>query len=298
MKKIILLSLLFLSACMMSAVRTFNLQAAIDAAPNGGTVNVPRGVWEGDAVIPAGKTVHITGVSPAQLGQSPKLGDTQWDWLLQNYPDTFINGSILRGHITIKNASKLSMSNLNMIGHGTGTAIELIDNMGYGGTFTNISIGNYETGLKSVGMYNLTIDRMQLAGVGTGLVIKGNLVRLRDVDIINCTLGADLQYHISWQGGSVQNCTDGIKFWNSGGYLGGIWFEANTVTALAWDGYGGQLLPNFYAADGGNVVIYGTNNNIDLGWVTSAVLSEESESNIVTVSGGELIDNGWNNKIN
>lgn len=304
MKRIILISILVLSACTLSAVRTFNLQAAIDAAPNGGTVNVPRGVWEGDAIIPAEKYVHIQGVSPAMLGQSPGLGSPQWDGLLNDFPNNFLNGSILRGHITsTDNASKLSMTNINMIGHGEGVGVS-VANTPYGGVFENVSIGNYETGISVVESYGITINRMQLSGVGTGMQMiglnnekGGNLIRLRDVDIMTCKLGADLKGHIMWDGGSVQDCGEGIRMWSAGAFMSGIWFEGNDGAALVWDGYGGQLSPNFYATNGGNVVIDGWNNNLDLGWVVSAELTNKSQSNLVTISGGELINNGWNNNI-
>jgi hypothetical protein len=312
MKKTLLIILLLLSACSIGGrinaapnvagivyLQDFkSLQAAVDAVPNGGTVIVARGIWEGNAVIPAEKYVHIQGVSPALIGQSPPLGHEQWDWLLENYPDNFLNGSILRGHIiATANSSKLSMTNIIMIGHGEGTGVELGYPYSYGGVFENVSIGNYETGLSAKDIYTLTINRMQLAGVGVGLDIQGNLVRLRDVDIIVCDLGANLRGHISWDGGSVQACGEGVRMWSANASMSGVWFEQNDGLALTWDGYGGMLAPNFYATDGGNVLVNGYNNTLDLGWVLTAELSSVSQSNLVTISGGTVIDNGWNNKV-
>lgn len=278
-----------------------SLQDAVDAVPNGGTVVVGRGIHEGDAVIPAGKYVHIQGVSPAVIGQHPPLGHYQWDYLLDNYPGTFLNGSILRGQIdATANASKLSMTNILMIGHGEGTAVSIgnVSAFGYGGVFDNVDIGNYETGVQSVKVYNLTINKMRIYGVGVGLNLKdGNLIRLRDVDIMNCVLGADLKGEITWQGGSVQTCSDGITIYQTSGYLGGAHFEGISGVSLYWDGYGGKLDPNFYATNSGHVVINGYNNILDIGWgngVTEFTVS--SRYNNVRLF-GEFIDKGYGNEI-
>jgi len=272
----------------------------LEAVPNGGTVVVPLGVWEGDAVIPAGKYVSIQGVSPAIIGQSPPLNSPQWDFLLENYQDTFVNGSVLRGHIVaIGDASKLSMTNVIMIGHGAGVGIELgSPAFGYGGAFDNVDIGNYKIGLKATTLYNLSINKMRLYGVGTGLIIRdGNLNRFWDVDIMNCTLGADLKGEIIWHGGSVQNCTDGVKIYQTAGYLGGLHFEAITGTSLFFDGWGGKLDPNFYATDSGTLVINGYNNLLDIGWANGIVhFTSLSQGNKVQMY-GNYNDEGYGNLI-
>lgn len=315
MKKTILTVALILSACLMAAkpqqapivegivyLSEFaNLQDAITAVPNGGTVIIPRGMWEGDAVIPEGKYIHLQGVSPAVLGQSPPLGSSQWDYLLINYPDTFLNGSILRGQINATaRASKLSMTNIIMIGHGAGVALD-IGASGYMNTVApldNVSIGNYEIGVRATKAYMLSINRMQLAGVGTGLVIRdGNLNRLRDVDIINCGLGADLKGEIIWHGGSVQACNEGVRMYQTAGYMGLIHLEGITTTSLFWDGYGGKLDPNFYATNSGTLVVNGYNNILDIGWVNGvAQFTDKSKYNMATLY-GNYTDAGWQNRI-
>lgn len=279
-----------------------SLQMAVDAVPNGGTVIVPRGIWEGDVVIPAGKYVHIQGVSPAVIGQHPTLGHYQWDYLLLNYPDTFLNGSILRGTIdATANSSKLSMTNILMIGHGGGTAVKLGSSaaFGYGGALDNVSIGNYETGIQAVKMYNLSINKMQINGTGTALNIQdSNLVRLRDVDIMSCALGADLRGAITWQGGSVQACTDGVKAWLTAGYIGSLHFEQISNVSLFFDGYGSQLAPNFYTSNSGHAVINGYNNIIDFGWGNGVTeFTSKSKYNKVRMFGA-VDDAGYANEIN
>ena len=317
MKNTIVVITLILSACLLAAkpqqVPTVDgivylsefasLQDAVTAVPNGGTVIVPRGVWEGDAVIPDNKYVHLQGVSPAMMGQSPALGSTQWDYLLVSYPQSFLNGSILRGHITATgNAAKLSMTNIIMIGHGEGIGIDLGNTSqvgGYGGVYDNVDIGNYEIGMRAEKTYNLTINKMRIYGVGTGLSLKnGNLIRLRDVDIINCTLGADLKGVISWTGGSVQSCQDGVVIWQMGGYMGNVYFEEIAGNSLVFDGYGGHLDPNYYASNSGKLIIKGYNNVLDLGWtVGTPQFTSTARNNFVTLWGGEYVDGGYQNRI-
>lgn len=316
MRQTIVVIMLVLSACLLAAkpqqVPTVegivylsefaSLQDAVTAVPNGGTVIIPRGVWEGDAVIPAGKYVHLQGVSPAMIGQSPTLGHIQWDSTLTNYKDLFVNGSILRGHITATgNAAKLSMTNIIMIGHGEGVGIDLGNTSqvgGYGGVYDNVDIGNYEIGMRAEKTYNLTINKMRIYGVGTGLSLKnGNLVRLRDVDIINCTLGADLKGEISWMGGSVQTCGDGIKAYLTAGYIGQIHFEDIGNVSLDLDGWGTKLDPNFYATNSKKVIIRGYNNILDVGWgVNTEFVYPRSSYNFVRLY-GNYTPNGWQDRI-
>lgn len=279
-----------------------SLQDAINLVPNGGTIMVPRGIWEGDMTIPAGKYVSIQGVSPAVIGQSPPLNSYQWDYLLTNYPDTFLNGSILRGHLTATgNSSKISMTDILMIGHGSGVGIELGSSsaMGYGSVLDNVSIGNYEIGVRATKLYNLSINKMQLHGVGTALIIRdGNLNRLWDVDVMNCTLGADLKGEIIWHGGSVQHCSDGVRVYQTAGYVGGLHFEAITGTALYFDGWGGKLDPNYYATNSGTLVINGYNNLLEIGWVNGiAQFTAATRYNKVRMY-GNYNDEGYGNLIN
>jgi hypothetical protein len=310
MRKILIIISLFLLAMVpqysiidgvVSLSDFSTLQDAVNLVPNGGTIIVPRGIWEGNATIPAGKTVHIQGVSPAVLGQTAPRNSTQWDYLLQNYAATFLNGSILRGQInaTAQN-SKLAMTNVIMIGHGAGVALD-IGAAGYMNTvapLNDVSIGNYEVGVRATKTYRLTINNMQLAGVGTGLVIRdGNLNRLRDIDIIACTLGADLKGEILWQGGSVQACVDGVRIYQTAGYLGQIHFEQNSGVALVWDGYGGKLDPNFYATNGGKVIIKGYSNILDIGWAVNVeFVYPRSQYNFATVF-GPYTAGGWQDRI-
>lgn len=314
MRRTIIIITLILSACVISArhqevkpvegivyLSEFaSLQDAITAVPNGGTIIVPRGIWTGDAVIPEGKYVHIQGASPAVLGQAPPLGSTQWDYLLTNYPNTFLNGSILRGKINATaRASKISVTNIIMIGHGSGVAID-IGSSAYMSTVApleNVSIGNYDIGVRAIKAYQLSINKMQLAGIGTALIIKdGNLNRLRDVDITTCGKAADIKGEVVWHGGSVQACGDGITFYQTAGYLGAIHFEQIAGTALFWDGYGGKLDPNFYASNSGALVLSGYNNVMDIGWVNLAQFDARSKYNIVTLY-GLYTDLGWQNRI-
>ena len=315
MNKTIVIVTFVLSACLLAAkpqqtptvegivyLSEFaSLQDAVTAVPNGGTVIVPRGIWEGDAVIPAGKYVHIQGVSPAVLGQTPPLGSSQWDYLLANYSDTFLNGSILRGQIDASaNASKLALTNLLMIGHGSGTAIT-IGADGYMSTVApieGVSIGNYDVGIRATKAYLLTIDKMQIAGVGTGLIIRdGNLNRLWNVDITYCQLGADLKGEVIWQGGSVQACTDGAKVYLTGGYIGQIHFEQIANISLDFDGYGSKLDPNFYATNSGRVIIRGYNNILDMGWVSNVeFVYPKSSYNFVRLY-GNYTAGGWQDRI-
>lgn len=278
-----------------------SLQDAVTAVPNGGTIIVGRGIWEGDAVIPEGKYVHIQGVSPAFIGQSPPLGSTQWDYLLASYPNNFLNGSILRGQInaTARSAT-LSMTNIIMIGHGAGVAID-IGAEGYRNTVApldNVSIGNYEIGVRATKAYLLSINRMNLNGVGTGLIIRdGNLNRLWDVDIMNCGLGADLKGEIIWHGGSVQACNEGVRMYQTAGYLGGLHFEQIATTSLFFDGYGGKLDPNYYATNSGTLVINGYNNIIDAGWVSGVAQFTAKSKNNYAVLYGNYADAGYQNRI-
>lgn len=315
MKNTLLSLTLILSACLLGAnsnqapavagivyLSDFGtLQEAVNAAQNGGTIIVPRGAWEGDAVIPADKYVHLQGVSPAMIGQSPPLGSAQWDHLLINYPNAFLNGSVLRGHITATaNASKLSMTNIVMIGHGEGIAVDLgsASTFGYGGVFDNVDFGNYETAVRAEKVYNLTINKSRIYGVGTGLILKnGNLIRLRDIDIINCTLGADLKGEIAWYGGSVQACSDGVKAYLTSGYMGQIHFEQIANVSLDFDGYGSKLDPNYYASNSGKIIVRGYNNILDIGWATNVeFVYPRSSYNFVTMY-GNYSAGGWQDRI-
>ena len=310
MKRIALISLLCL--CLVGAVDVSmpygvvsladfqSLQAAVDAVPNGGTILVPRGIWEGDATIPAGKYIHIRGVSPGFLGQCPFLGSGQWDYLLTYYPDTFLNGSILRGQINATaRASKLALTDLLMIGHGAGVAVAIGANeyMTTAAPIQDVHFGNYSTAVQAIKAYHLTIERATICGTQTALIIRdGNLNTLTDVHITYADLAADLKGEIFWRGGSVHTSRNGIQIYQTAGYMGGVHFEDIKEVSLFWDGYGGKLDPNYYASNSGKLVINGYNNILDIGWVVKAEFTAQSKYNFATLF-GPYTNLGYDNRI-
>ena len=127
MKRIILASILLLSACLTTgAAQAFGLQNEIDNALPGATVNVPCGVFDiGDIVISSKdvwqKVVTIQGCGHGHLGQADKQGGAQWDYLLER---GYYYGTVLRGTITLEKGTgttpKVYFRDLSLIGFGDG----------------------------------------------------------------------------------------------------------------------------------------------------------------------------------
>ena len=300
MNKIILVSILILSACLTTgAVQVFDLQSEIDAALPGATVNAPCGVFDiGDVVIkseypPAAtwqKVVAIQGCGHAHLGQSPAQGSSQWDYLING---GYYYGTVLRGTITLEKGTgttpKVFFRDVSFIGFGEGVAIRYGDgvNMYPEGGFDSVSFGNYDTCLLLDMAYYISIDDVSMAGCGVGLELRSaNAITVNGLNVTTCNIGVrNTGNGNSFTGGSIQVCEVGFDLGGSSSTLGGVYFEQNT-TSLIVSGTTNTVLSNYYAGNGGTIIVSGVGNDIFAadtngsititGWRNRVDLSRES----------------------
>ena len=276
MKRLSLALLLVLSACVVTgAAQTFDLQAEINAAPNGGTVIIPCGVYDiGDVVIASDdvwqKVVTIQGCGHAHLGQAASLGNMQWDYLISR---GYTYGTFLRGTISVKKGTfpdattaKAYFRDFSLIGYdGTGIGIDYGDgvNMYPEGSIEDVSIGNFDIGIRLRRSYYMSIDDVSMAGVGIGLQnIDSNVITVNGLNITTCQTGVDAGGNgNSYIGGSVQVCEVGFNLRGSSSILGGYYFEQNG-TSLIVSGTTHTVMSNYYAGNGGTILISGVGNEI------------------------------------
>jgi len=286
MNKITLFLMLILSACVISAVEPFDLQSEIDNAPNGGTVLIPCGVYDiGDVVIASNdvwqKVVTIQGCGHGHLGQSPALGSTQWDYLIER---GHYYGTVLRGTISVQKGSysgattaKAYFRDFALIGHGSGVGIDYGDgvNMFPEGGIENVSIGNYDIGIRLRRAYYLDIHDVSMAGVGIGLQnIDSNVITTSGLNVTTCTIGLDVTGNSNtYIGGSVQACDTGVILGGFSQTLEGYYFE-QTTSALHVTGRDGNVSGNYFAGNSGDVLITGINNKITMSEIVGQVVIE------------------------
>ena len=275
MKKLSLSILLILSACVVTgAAQTFDLQAEINAASNGGTVVIPCGVFDiGDVVIASDtvwqKVVTIQGCGHAHLGQAPALGSTQWDYLISR---GYTYGTFLRGTISVQKGAfagattaKVYFRDFSLIGFGSGIGIDYGDgvNMFPEGGIEDVSIGNFDIGIRLRRAYYMSIDDVSIAGVGIGLQnIDSNVITVNGLNVTTCQTGVDAGGNgNSYIGGSVQVCDVGFNLRGSSSVLGGYYFEQNGTSLIA-SGNTHTVNANYYAGNGGTILVSGVGNLI------------------------------------
>lgn len=284
-----------------------DMQAAVNALPQGGTVLVNSGVYEiGNVVINQAnewrKVVTIQGVSPGYLGQSPPLGNSQWDYLLNH---GYSYGTVLRGRfdVTTKGAT-LFLRDLSMIGYGEGIAVDIgngSDMFADAGGIYRVSFGNYETAIRIRKSYFVPIADVFIAGVNTGIqILDSNVIQMTGVDLMSCQLGADLQgVSISFENGSVEGCANGVRMQTLTGSLGNVYFEQILGLSLEITGNGNSITSNFYASNSGTVRISGKNNDITLGLNPNLPIDLTSTSSYNYVRGSAYLvcsDAGFKNR--
>ena len=269
---------LFIAVLLLSCIGAkppFDLQAEIEHALPGATVQVPCGVHDiGDVVIkstypPAEtwqKVVTIQGCGHAHLGQSPPQGHSQWEYLLDR---GYYYGTVLRGTITIEKGTgtppKVYFRDVSFIGYGTGTAVRYGDgvNMYPEGGFDSVSFGNYDTGILLDMAYYITVNDVSMAGVGIGLDIKqSNANTVSGLNVTTCNTGVRSTGNgNSFTGGSVQVCGVGFDLGGSSSILGGFYFEQNDISLIV-SGNANTVLSNYYAGNGGEILVSGVGNDI------------------------------------
>lgn len=255
----------------------YDLQAEIDAACNGCTVVIPAGVYEiGDVVIGSNtqwqKVVTIQGAGHGHLGQSPPKGHSQWDYLLSR---GYSYGTVLRGTISLVKGSftgattpKVYFRDLALIGHGAGIGIDYGDgvNMFPEGGIENVSIGNYDIGIRLRRAYYISISDVSMAGVGIGLQnIDSNNIVVSGLNIVACGVGLDVSGNGNdYSGSVVQSCEVGVRLGGLTGQLGGFYFE-QTGISMEITGQGYTINSNYYASNSGVFRVSGKSNEIHLG---------------------------------
>lgn len=281
-----------------------SLQNAINATPNGGTVIIPAGVHEIGTVeindIGAWvKVITLQGVAAGYFPSSAPRGSGEWDYLING---GYTYGTILRGTITAtRPGAKLRLRDLAMIGNGEGIAVDIgngsvmfPDSLDMQGVF----IGNYETAVRVRHGYYLSLHNVSIAGVDNGLLISGsNVVRISDIDVMTCELGASLDGDtVSFVGGSVQGCAAGVVLNTATSTLGGVHFEGIDGYSVEIAGSGNNVDPNFYASNAGGLLISGNNNIVTLG--LNPVDAVELAGNYNRVAGSAYLqcdDSGYRN---
>lgn len=302
MKKIItILVLIFLSFSPAPVgADIFDLQAEINNAPNGGTVVIPCGVYDiGGAIINLNndwqKVVTIQGCGHAHLGQSPAQGHSQWDYLLER---GYYYGTVLRGTITVNKGARLYIRDVSLIGYGSGIAIDYGDgtNMFAEGGIENVSIGNYDIGIRLRSAYYMSITDVSMAGVGIGLQnIGSNVITVSGLNIVACGTGLDVTGNGNvYIGGSVQGCGLGMRFGGFGSTLTGFYFEQDSA-AIELTGRGHVVLGNYYASNAGAITISGHNNHVLMSEMVTPVILTGNYNRVSLSAYGSCNDSGFRN---
>lgn len=300
MKRIPLIFILILSACSLSAAPAYDFQTAILNASNGGTVVIPCGVYEVGGVVinPENlwqKVVTIQGCGHAHLGQGPTQGHSQWDYLLDR---GYHYGTVLRGTITVNKGARLYIRDVSLIGYGSGVAIDYGDgvNMFGEGSVEDVSIGNYDIGIRLRRSYYMSIDDVSMAGVGVGLQnIDSNVITVSGLNIVACGTGLDVTGNgNSYNGGSVQACGLGMRFGGAGSTLTGFYFEQNAA-ALEVPGRGNVVLGNYYASNAGAISISGHNNHVLMSEMVTPIVLTGNYNRVELSAYGSCADSGYKN---
>lgn len=309
MKQITLIIALVLSACLVSGnAPYYDLQTMVNEALNGGTVLVPCGVYDiGTVYINAvddwQKVVTIQGCGHAHLGQSPAQNSTQWDYLIDR---GYVYGTVLRGSIVVDKgatagnaSSKLFLRDVSLIGYGSGIAIDYGDgtNMYPEGAIENVSIGNYDIGIRLRRVYYVSITDVSMAGVGIGLQnIDSNVITVTGLNIMSCGIGLDAGGSgNSYIGGSVQGCANGVKLGGFAAVFGGYYFEAITGFSLDVPGRGHTITSNFYASNSGQVRITGHNNSLYTSEIVTPIVVSGNYNRVDLSAYGSCTDTGFKN---
>lgn len=321
MKRIALLLLVFLAACVLAAdtpapplvpgicyLTDFpDLQAAVDGCANGGTVIIPAGIHEIGTVNLNNnsewqKVITIQGAGHGHLGQAPGQGSSQWDYLLNHPSGLYHYGTVLRGHFVISHRlNSVYFRDFAMIGHGTGIAINYGDgvNMFPEGGMENISIGNYDIGIRLRRSYYMSIDDVSMAGVGVGLQnIDSNVITVSGLNIATCGTGLDVTGNgNSYYGGSMQTCDTGAILGGFGSTLTSFYFEQLT-NSLIVPGRGHSILSNYYAGNSGAITISGHNNYLYTSETVTPVQVTGNYNRIDLSAYGSCNDSGFANECN
>lgn len=307
--RITLILTLVLSACLISAVEPFDLQAEIDAACNGCTVIVPPGVHvcEEPVIIASNdvwqKVVTIEGAGHGHLGMADKQGGYQWTEPFFSRWGVF--GSVLRCEIVLQRGTypggttpKLYIRDLSLVGFGSGVAIDYGDGvyMFPEGSIEDVSIGNYDIGIRLRRSYYMSIDDVSMAGVGIGLQnIDSNIITVSGLNIVACGTGLDVTGNAnSYNGGSVQACGLGMRFGGFGSTLTGFYFE-QTAAALDVPGRGNVILGNYYAGNAGAITISGHNNHVLMSEMVTPVILTGNYNRVSLSAYGSCNDSGFRN---
>jgi len=302
MKNIIIIMVLVLFACITSAqVTPFDLQAEIIAAPNGGTVSIPCGVYEiGDVTInPQNlwqKVITIQGCGHAHLGQSPQKGSSQWDYLING---GYYYGTVLRGTITVNKGARLYIRDVSFIGHGGGVGIDYGNgvDMFPEGAIEDVSLGNYDIGIRLKRVYYMSIDDVSIAGVDIGLQnTNSNAITVTGVNIMSCITGMDLTGNGNvYAGGSVQSCGTGVRLGGFGSTLTGFYFEQNSI-AVEISGRGHSVISNYYSSNAGQLMISGHNNHVFMSETSMLITLTGNYNRVYLPAYGTCNDSGFANQ--
>lgn len=293
----------------VSLVEFYDLQAEINNAVSGGTVVIPCGVYDiGDVIIESTavwqKVVTVSGCAHANLGMADVQGGYQWtDPFFTNWG---VFGTVLRGTISLRRGMyaggttpKLYLRDLSLVGYGSGVGLDYGDGtyMFPEGSVENVSIANYDIGIRLRRAYYMSLHDISMAGVGIGLqVIDANVITVSGLNISTCGTGMSLTGNgNNYVGGSVQGCQVGIVFGGSGSTLTAFYLEQNT-TALQITGRANVVLGNYYAGNAGAVSITGHNNYLFMSeWVNPiAVLGNYNRVELSAY--GSCTDTGFRNR--
>lgn len=308
--KRIFVTLLVLASC-LSFVQVYDLQSEIDNASNGGTVIIPCGVYDiGDVIIASNdvwqKVVTIQGCGHGHLGQSPGQGSTQWDYLIER---GYTYGTVLRGTISVQKGSypgattaKAYFRDFSLIGYGSGIGIDYGDgvNMFPEGGIENVSIGNYDIGIRLRRSYYVEFEDIHMAGTGIGLqIIDSNVINVRNFNVVNCGMGLDAQGNgNTFEGGSVQACNQGVQLGGFSNVFGGYYFEQIRDVALLVSGRGHTILTNYFAGNAGDpyIEISGHNNRLLPTELNKPIVITGNYNRVELAAYSECSDSGYANQ--
>jgi len=224
---------------------TAAIQAAINACPNGGTVFVPAGYYLFSNVSKIG-SVQIVGEGFTNNEASPvnpNYGSANWQSTAN------FSGSVLVSNATSGDAISLGspsgvvgnlwcfqMSNLMIVGPGTGAVTGVHFTRGVGHYVENVLITNFSTAWNIDSCQDGTYNKIAAKGVRTGVTIGGLITSNQTVflnpEFQHCEdYGAVLAEaaNVNFYGGLFQDMRGGTALLiganSSQALVKGVWFE-------------------------------------------------------------------------
>lgn len=238
---------------------TAEIQAAIDAvsALGGGVVFFPAGYYLCSAELTIPSSVHLMG-----QGWSTLVGDVfgHANWLAANA----IKGTVLKFtntsgnalHINATNHRGSQISNLAILGPGSGTSVGLNYNASASATLQNrthnIFIANFSKGVRFNNTFDNTHYDLHVWGCTDALFYESagattdQLFVRPDLQVNTTAINGQGGAQQHFIGGLIQSNTNGLKIVPgaaggiTGWHIDGAWFESNT-TALEMNAATGPI---------------------------------------------------------